>query len=260
MPETVIVNDVSFSVNTKGPFWNRMSSGEWEPETLQCIRLLCSHDTTFLDIGAWIGPTMLYAAALGSRAVGLEPDPRAYAQLVLNVASNPDWASRVQIANVAAGIENGALELHSRVLGNSETSVFKRHARHGSIVECGTSISVQQVDICAFIQKTIDPNAKLVTKIDVEGAEFLFLPKLAAFLAERGGGLLVSTHPQNIVTDGAHCTRVSRLEGKLRIIRALLPFNWFALKSGALVEVEKSSAIARSLAAPDVPDTYICST
>src|SRR3712207_221008 len=78
-------------------FWDRVEAGRWEPETLAAIDRLVDHRTTFLDLGAWVGPTALYAAGIARRVVAAEADPAALDQLRRNLAANPGLAARIEV-------------------------------------------------------------------------------------------------------------------------------------------------------------------
>jgi FkbM family methyltransferase len=69
-------------------FWPGFENGTWEPSTFKIFDRFLSKDHTFLDIGAWIGPTTLYAASRAHTVLSFEPDTVAYQSLVENVRLN----------------------------------------------------------------------------------------------------------------------------------------------------------------------------
>ena len=81
-------------------FWNAYAEG-WERDTLAAIAEFLPMGGVHLDIGAWIGPTLLFAAARAREAHGFEPDPAAYAKLRRNVALNPELDARIRIKRAA---------------------------------------------------------------------------------------------------------------------------------------------------------------
>src|SRR5690606_18721377 len=44
-------------------FWERVAADAWEPGTRRLIDALVDASTLFVDLGAWVGPTTLQAAA-----------------------------------------------------------------------------------------------------------------------------------------------------------------------------------------------------
>ena len=69
-------------------FWRKAAAGKWEPETFAVLNAHLGPDRDYLDIGAWIGPTVLYGARKARRVVALEPDPVAFRALSWNIELN----------------------------------------------------------------------------------------------------------------------------------------------------------------------------
>src|SRR4051794_20749320 len=78
-------------------FWELFDKGLWEPSTLRVLRDRLRVGARYVDIGAWVGPTALVAAAAGAQVEAFEPDPGALDELEANLAANPDLAQRVTI-------------------------------------------------------------------------------------------------------------------------------------------------------------------
>ncbi len=167
-------------------FWDRVEAGAWEPGTLRAIEGLVGPDAVFLDIGAWVGPTSLFAAACGARRVmALEPDPAALDQLRANLAANPGLASRIEVAPRALHPVPGSVALGvRRKPGDSMSSVLL--AGSGADFEAPALTPDE-------LARTL-PAGRLVVKMDVEGAEYGLLPALGPVL-DRASALLVSFHP-----------------------------------------------------------------
>jgi hypothetical protein len=65
---TFWVNDCPQTANHR--FWqDYFASGTWEAFTLDTIDTYVTPDSTYVDIGAWVGPTVLWAARRGGRVV-----------------------------------------------------------------------------------------------------------------------------------------------------------------------------------------------
>src|SRR5271169_2276295 len=91
-------------------FWRRMQDGAWEPETLWLLDRLLTPGVEFYDIGAWIGPTTLFASMKGVRVVAFEPDPVARKALATNLALNPT-AGSVSVRPYALAAARGKASL-----------------------------------------------------------------------------------------------------------------------------------------------------
>jgi hypothetical protein len=68
-------------------FWEHITDGTWEMLTLRLIAdvLLARPDSVYVDVGAWIGPTVLVGAQFARRTLAFEPDPRAFSELRVSV-------------------------------------------------------------------------------------------------------------------------------------------------------------------------------
>ena len=60
-------------------FWSWFESPGWEPDTVEAMRLYVREETFCVDVGAWIGDTVLLAASRARSLVAFEPDPAARA-------------------------------------------------------------------------------------------------------------------------------------------------------------------------------------
>jgi FkbM family methyltransferase len=162
-------------------FWNAREAG-WEQDTLDVIDRFATPGLTVVDIGAWIGPTALWAAERGAHVVAIEPDPVALSFLRLNIEAN---AADVTIVQGAVANEDGTCRIAPREgWGMSMTHV----AESGLEVPCWSIATL-------FEQFQIDGNVSLV-KMDIEGGEATVLETVAPFLAQRGIPLVVSMHEQ----------------------------------------------------------------
>lgn len=171
----------------KPTFWDRVEAGAWEPGTLAALDRLVGPGTTLLDIGAWVGPVSLYAAARGAGVIAFEPDPAALAGLAANLAANPDLAGRIRVIEGALSAEAGSVRLGARRKpGDSMSSVL-------------LGLSPTWWEARAVTPGELDgivgPAADLVVKIDIEGGEYGLLPALAPFLDRRRPAVLLSLHP-----------------------------------------------------------------
>jgi FkbM family methyltransferase len=171
-------------VVSPNPAWEQISVGQWEPTTLAAIQTLLARGGCYIDVGAWIGPTVLAGAQYAFRVVAYEPDPRAADELRRNVALNN--LKNVEIRELALFDRTGKLPFgpgeqgalgqstSSLVIGDSTTTVLAVDAR-------------EEARLPHFIDCTL-------LKIDVEGAEFSLIPRLAAYLARYQPPILLSVH------------------------------------------------------------------
>lgn len=189
----VRLNGRAFRVTSevRPDFWRAMANGRWEVETLRIFDEFLDGETVFFDIGAWMGPTTLYAAPAAARVICFEPDPVAFAELSRNIGLNQNelWAERIQAVNSAVGVDAGTMRIGSREgLGESVSSAL--YADEANSVE---------VDVVAFDSLADDPRLdgrKVFVKIDVEGSEYDLLRHPSRLLARPESVLCLSLHPR----------------------------------------------------------------
>ncbi len=186
------VNKRTFNVmvNKNLNFWKLLASGRWEPNTYSVFDRFVTADHVYLDIGAWIGPTVLYAAQLAKSAYAFEPDPIAYRELKINVELNSDqaWARKLMIFNKAVTRDTQNLRIGNRGNGGDSTSsALFSHENTAWEVE-GTRL--QDLITSHGLEKE-----KLFIKIDIEGGEYDLIPSIAGLLGSHDTTLLLSLHP-----------------------------------------------------------------
>ena len=76
-------NNYKFNVNPTDyeKFWEQFSNESWEKNTTDIFDRYIDRSTIYIDIGAWIGPTLFYAAQLAGKSIAIEADPIAFKRL-----------------------------------------------------------------------------------------------------------------------------------------------------------------------------------
>lgn len=165
-------------------FWHKASSGLWEPETFAILDRHLRPDQDYLDIGAWIGPTVLYGARKARHVWCFEPDPTAFRHLAWNLDLND--IRNVSAFGVALSKQFGVSRMASvRGEPGDSTSSLLHDGAHGTDV---LTIAWDQ-----FTAAT-DLSGVSLVKMDIEGAEFAVLPTLADWLKTQCPALYLSTH------------------------------------------------------------------
>jgi len=176
---TVTRGGFSFKVvDEPGPFnneqWNFWNDFEvnFEPDTFKILSTLQWNDF-YVDVGAWIGPTVLWASLFTQNITAFEPDPIAWQYLLRNVDLNCD---EVKLQNVAIGREKDILFMN--VTGDSNSKIINGE---------GWPVVVAPLD--ALIDR-----ADFI-KIDTEGFEYEVLCGAERIITAFRPRLLVSMHP-----------------------------------------------------------------
>ncbi|MGI9367848.1 MAG: FkbM family methyltransferase [Ruegeria sp.] len=165
-------------------FWRKASAGEWEPETFAILDQYLTPDSDYLDIGAWIGPTVLYGARKARRVWCFEPDPTAFRHLAWNLDLNE--IRNVSAFGVALSDQFGIARMASlRGEAGDSTSSLLHDGAHGNDALTITWDQFEAVN---------DLSGVSLVKIDIEGAEFSVLPTLVPWLQKQRPALFLSTH------------------------------------------------------------------
>lgn len=180
---------VDFLVNSTPyfqEFWDGIQS--WEIETFQIFNRFLNNKYSYLDIGAWIGPTVLYGAHKAKNVFAIEPDPVAYQELIKNIQLNPRISSKVTCINAAIVDRPGHIKLYKRdELGDSMSSILPTRTDEDYFEVIATSIE----------ELTLNYNLKDLNfiKMDIEAGEYFLIPALKEFLKKNRPTLYLSLHP-----------------------------------------------------------------
>ncbi|MCM0592778.1 MAG: FkbM family methyltransferase [Gloeotrichia echinulata DVL01] len=194
-------------------FWEDLNDGGWEPETFKVFDRFISQDVTYIDVGAWIGPTLLYAAQRAKAAFAFEPDPLAYQEMLANVQLNPE-ITNIQTYEALIGIESGKTRLGSRDEGGDSTSSVL-------FSEMKTSWLVESINLPEFVEKQ-GLRSPLFIKIDIEGGEYSLLPTLVNFFKNYQPIVLyLSLHPEFLLIDPSSSQKLPlNLNRAIKLIKA----------------------------------------
>lgn len=160
-------------------FWEKFADGSWEPSTFQIFDRFLSKEKNFLDIGAWIGPTALYAAPRANQVFAFEPDPVAYASLVRNLELNKAdnvVPYQTAVSDSWKGIPFGK----KNVLGDSMSSQLWDRGEW-------------QVPAVSFEALVLDIAPNFI-KIDIEGGEKFLFDGAQIALAQMKPTIMLSLH------------------------------------------------------------------
>lgn len=165
-------------------FWRKASQGTWEPETFEVLDRFLTPESDYLDIGAWIGPTVLYGARKARHVWCFEPDPTAFRHLAWNLDLNN--IRNVSAFGVALSDQFGIARMASvRGEPGDSTSSLLHDGAHGSDA---LTIAWDQFESVNDLSKVS------LVKMDIEGAEFFVLPTLLPWLKKHRPALYLSLH------------------------------------------------------------------
>jgi FkbM family methyltransferase len=188
------------------PFWTGYCDQRWEPGTLAILRRYLNPASVYYDIGAWIGPTVVYAAQRSKMVFAFEPDPIAYRYLLENITNNA--LTNVRAFNLAVAATAGVSQLHSfgTKLGDSMSSLLPQ-------ADGSSGWPVTRVTIDTLVNELGCTTPDFV-KIDIEGGEFDLIPALRSHLERWKPVVYLSLHAPFLPPE-------QREEGLRRLAQAL---------------------------------------
>jgi len=167
-------------------FWRSVSQGRWERHTFEILDEFLNKDSTFVDVGAWIGPLALFAATRSRQVFCIEPDYHAYQCLLMNLGLN--GLKNVMPFNLALGSSTGSRRMS--VMGGQMGNSLTRLAEQGQGAE---QFEVPGISWSDWLDLA-SPGRPSLIKIDIEGGEFELLPAMKDYLLAERPPLLLSLH------------------------------------------------------------------
>lgn len=181
---------ISFTVK-KGNYdgsWEAVLNDRWESHTFTIFDRFLDKEYSYIDIGAWIGPTVLYGSQLARNVYAIEPDPVAHAELMENIRLNLPSSKNIRLFQVCIAPESGEIKFGNRKeWGNSRSSIFfgdQKTARKIKGLDFESFIKSNNIEECNFI------------KMDIEGGEYIVIESMKNYLQNNRPTLYLSLHPK----------------------------------------------------------------
>lgn len=189
-------------------FIRNIKEGFWEEETFNIIDEYQNVEKIYLDIGSWIGPTVLYANNKFKQIFAFEPDPVAAEILKQNISINN--YDNIILIQKAISNTNGICEFGGNgELGNSMSTLlvgtpdkekfFNNYGQPNQFlspeIRKKDIIKIESITIENFLEQyNIQANNIGLIKIDIEGGELLVIPQMESFLKKYKPNLYISLH------------------------------------------------------------------
>lgn len=215
--QAATIRGVSLRVNGHDSFWTEMAAERWETATLDVFDKYLPASDLFIDFGAWIGPTSLYASRYCKRIIAFEPDPAARAELERNIALN--GISSIELRPEAVGLKAGEAEMWDggNGMGGSVSSMT-----HG-IGERFTVETLTPAQVSAMIGR----DETYFIKMDIEGGEYAAIDAISDLFCERLTGILIAFHPRFIGGGGSPGRWPTTLPKTLAAFRQFRDFRMY---------------------------------
>jgi len=125
-------------------------------------------DKTIVDIGAAVGESPLYYAALGAKVYAFELDEYRYKMMVENIALNPTLAARIIPIHAGIGVD-GVIEYYSDPLFIMDSTMFMQRFE-------GHVMMAEKHNVQGYKLETAIKHFKILEidllKVDCKGCEF----------------------------------------------------------------------------------------
>lgn len=198
MARLIKKNKLEFFVDNTKPhidyFWDRYDEG-WEKRTFEIFDRYIDKEHSYIDIGAWIGPTCLYGAQLSKQCYAIEPDLTAYSLLVGSVNLN-SFKEKIKMFDIAIWNKNCELELfcNDKRFGNSMTSALMTDKKkHPYAAESVASFKCKAITLSDFVKINNICDCNFI-KFDIEGGEALIIPHEKEYILKNKPTMHISIH------------------------------------------------------------------
>lgn len=186
----IIKNGIAFKAVPHGSFWGSVINNHWEPETFEIMQKYLDKNHSYLDIGAWIGSTVLFGAYFAKKVFAFEPDEVAFKELQANLDLNPELKEVVSIFQSGIAPQSGFAYLGTNSeFGDSMSSILMNRNKKKIITfSLGDILQRESMQDCNFI------------KMDIEGGEEVVIPAAKGILTELKPTLYLSLHVPRFIT------------------------------------------------------------
>ena len=167
-----------------------LQSGQWEPHLFTILDHYLRADRSYIDMGAFIGATVLYAAQLARHCYAFEPNTLSHRILMDNVALTRAMSSKVTVFEGCIWRESGPCKIVARGKRPHTRATSIRHTAGCAYWE------VTALTFAEFTRRFDVKNVNFI-KLDIAGAESIVLPTMRDYLRSERPTMLVSVHAFN---------------------------------------------------------------
>lgn len=218
--------------------WWRTFAGKWEADTFRVYRALIRPGDSVVDVGAWIGPTVMFACACrAGRVLAIEPNPTCRPYLDALASAAPAAGTEVIVCAVGVDAISGEADF-----GHPDGAEITSRAS-GFLFGRGMRIPVAPLPELLARYGVVAPD---FVKIDIEGAEFLIANQIAALAAQPEIRIFLSVHPPLVPAE----------VDKNDLIRALALFDLYDARLEPISHDTVAARIHSNELAPDWGTMY----
>jgi len=168
-----------------------LADGVWEPHLFSIFKRFLRPDRSYVDVGAFIGTSVMYGAQLARHCYAIEPNPLTYRYLIENTQNNIEIRDKVTRFEGCISDRTGLIRLGAPV---------KPYGSAASILKPDSPVSwlVTAVTFEEFLHFFGASDVSFI-KMDIEGAESVVIPQMAEYLKRERPTILLSIHAFDFV-------------------------------------------------------------
>ncbi|QQP86956.1 FkbM family methyltransferase [Entomomonas asaccharolytica] len=183
--DEAVINGFKFNVNLD-QFWDSFNK-DWELQTKRFFKKYTRPDKNIIDIGTWIGPTVLIGYANNPNKIyAVEADPLNFHTLKKNCYNNL-LLDKVTLINNCVYFESNSIVSFGEPLNENDSSTKSFSLE-------GDGFKILSKTITDIILENKIENFNIV-KIDIEGAEKYIVNDLIYLSTVKNLTILLSLHP-----------------------------------------------------------------
>lgn len=214
-----VPSDRPFYLDWLNNFWDNVQDRSWKPDIYKIFNRFLNKEYSYVDIGPWIGPTIIPAARLAKHCYGLEPDSTAFEELTNNI--NLNQIKNISVENKAINIYKGSTKIGNMydTDGNSASSLLFAD-RAPKDIECLT--------LTNFFTDHIIRDCNFI-KLDTYGFEVEIIDYQTNFFKSFDHILYVNLYPHLY-------KKYYYLKGTLQVLKKIYPYLY--IDTGEPVDID----------------------
>lgn len=181
-------------------FWDEFEKTFWEQETYNIFQNFIDSQTIYIDIGAWIGSTIIYASQQSPKEIyAVEANPLSFELLRTNCGLNRSM-EKTKLSHLCITDKDDQLANFGG-LGNAENT-SSASSINGDCWQVPTKTLLSYLS-----DNNLSDCDNLFIKIDIEGAEELILKDLETLKNKKYITICLSLHPPFMKNKGEFCKK-----------------------------------------------------
>ena len=184
--------------------WDEYDKQGWEPQTYNTYKYFLTSKTSYVDIGAWVGITIFYAAELGAKEIyAIEANPLSYKLVKENCLINK-ITQNAKLDNICiTDKDNTTVGFggYDNKINTSSSSSIR-----------GDKWQIPSKKLITYLKENnLLECDDLFIKIDIEGAEELILNDLKQLQQNKNAVIYLSIHPNFVNNKNKFCENILQL-------------------------------------------------